>query len=88
MAGTVTVGGMADIRGVTVGVDTTGTATTTPDITVGMAVGAISPVGTIRGGCFRFLFLTRTMGDTVLATVMDMDRVAATGIEPAVLFRM
>jgi hypothetical protein len=63
------------------GVDTTGTATTTPDITVGMAVGAFSPVDTIRGGCFRFPFLTRTTGDMVPDTVMDMDRVTATGIE-------
>ena len=77
MAGTVTVGGTADIGAGTMGV--TGTATTTPDITVGMAAGAISPVDTIRGGCFRFPFLTLTTGDTVPATVMDMDRVTATG---------
>ena len=79
MAGTVTVGGMADIGAGTMGV--TGTATTTPDITGGMVAGAISPVDTIRGGCFRFLFLTRTTGDMVPDTGMDMDLVTATGIK-------
>ncbi len=79
MAGTATVGGMADIGAGTMGV--TGIATTTPDITVGMAAGAISPVDTIRGGCFRFPFLTRTTGDMVPATGMDMDRGTATGIK-------
>ncbi len=77
----VTVGGMADIGAGTMGVDTMGTATTTPDITVGMAVGATSQVDTTPGGCFRFPFLTRTTGDMAPDTVMDMDRVTATGIE-------
>jgi hypothetical protein len=78
VAGTVTVGGTVDIGADTTGVDTMGTATTTPDITAGMAAGATSPVDIIRGGCFRFPFLTRTMGDiTVQTTDMDMDRVTA-----------
>ena len=83
MAGTVTVGGTADIGAGTMGADTTGTAITTQDITVGMGVGAILPVDTIRGGSFRFPFLIRTTGDMVpaMATVMVMDRVTATGIK-------
>jgi hypothetical protein len=66
---------MVDIGARTMGV--TGTATTTRDITVGMAVGAISPVDIIRGGCFRFPFLTRTTGDMVPDTVTAMDQVTA-----------
>jgi hypothetical protein len=69
VAGTVKMGGMVDIGAGTMG--GTGTATTTRDITVGMAVGAISPVDIIRGGCFRFPFLTRTTGDMVPDTVTD-----------------
>jgi hypothetical protein len=85
VAGTVTdgmetVGGTADIVAGTE-VDTTGTGTTTPGITAGTAAGATSLVDTIRGGCFRFPFLTRTMGVMVQATDMGMDRVTGTDID-------
>jgi hypothetical protein len=36
---------------------------TTPDITVGMAGIVTLPVDTIRGGCFRSRYLTRTTGE-------------------------